>query len=523
MTSTRHIGRDILVATTVGSVAKLAGISREVLIAALAGAHHGVDAFFVALVVPTTIGSLLGTGTHAAFVPILARQTDPARAERFVNGVLSITLALGLALVAVVEAFADPVVDLFGPGLTPIAANEAVTALRIVTPLLVLLPLEGLIAAIYQVRGNIGFASVALAASPIATLVVLVGFWPTIGIAALPAAALTGGIASVAVLIANLSHAGHRLRLVFDRRSADMHQLAAQILPLVVATSILTTNTAIDRAVATTLGTGAVAALAFGTRIVYAPLDLVMNAVTAVIFPHLSRAAGGLGGGQGELLTRSLRAAAPLLLPAAGLMAATAHLAVRVLYQRGAFDVTAAQLTSSVVVGLSPLVLLIAYQGVLNRAFQASLRSRTLALLAIVNAVLNLVLDVVLAPLFGVAGIAVSTTLTIGAIVAVMGWLSRSERDFDLAAIIDSILRSAVVTAGAVLTAIVLLDVLPDDGSTTAAVINGLAVWVVGGIVVLALSAAARLSEPRSVLSLLAERINRIPFVRRRRGGDGAT
>ena len=111
--------------------------------------------------------------------------------------------------------------------------------------------------------------------------------------------------------------------------------------------------------------------------------------------------------------------------------AALAPLLIDVAYRRGAFGNEAAFLTSGTLAGFAPLIVLTMAQSVLVGAHNARRRGVLLMTMGFANAIMNLVFNILFARTIGVAGVALSSSVTLGIVLFAMAVrLDRLEPDF---------------------------------------------------------------------------------------------
>ena len=119
---------------------------------------------------------------------------------------------------------------------------------------------------------------------------------------------------------------------------------------------------------------------------------------------------------------RAISAALAAFIPTAVLIAALAPLAVAFAYGRGAFGVDDIALTSTVVAAFAPLIVVLMVSPVLAGAHNARRRGFVLLATGAMNVVLNFVLDVALGAWLGVAGIALSSSVTSVLLTLFLAW-----------------------------------------------------------------------------------------------------
>ena len=156
----RGLGRSTAIFAVWTGVSRVAGLAREILAAALFGTRGSINAFVIAFQVPNLLRSLVAdSAVSAAFVPVFTELEEEGRhkeAQRLVGGLIGlISMVLGLVtLIAIVTA--PWVMPLFAPGLSDELVDETVQLAQIMVPIVVLLGLTGLVAAVLQAHGEFG-------------------------------------------------------------------------------------------------------------------------------------------------------------------------------------------------------------------------------------------------------------------------------------------------------------------------------------------------------------------------------
>jgi putative peptidoglycan lipid II flippase len=477
--SLRQVGRSafwLALATILGQVAVL---GRELFVAANAGTSRELDALLVAFVVPTFVAGVGFSGVQAALVPAYSAVTrDGGRqaAQRFAGGVLGWIAVAATAALAVTVVLGSAAISIAGPGFGPEDQRVALGFLPILLPIMILLPIGTVLAAVCQAQGRFGFIAAATVAGSVGSSIATVLLWPQLGIWALAVSFVINAVAVLCVLAAGLWRAGSLPvpRLHIDRKYSG--PFARHLLPLSAGTALFPFNLLADRAIASFLAVGGVSALRYGEQLIHGPLNAVSGAWGTVILPALvSTTHDESGGSTGDAAGRALRYIGAGIIPIGAAVAALAPLLVGLLYERGAFDADAASRTIGVVVGLAPLVPLSMAMYVLTGAHNARRRGALIGMSAVMTAALNLGLNLVLVRPFGVAGIALATSLTSFMVLLLLAWrLSRLEPGFDGRATAACWARAAIASAVAAAPSVALVW----GGVVRASSLPGL-VWLV--------------------------------------------
>jgi putative peptidoglycan lipid II flippase len=433
----RKLGATAAVLAGVAALGQAFVVLREVYVAAGAGTSASLDALLVALVAPSIAVSLLSSSTQAALVPALIevdahRGRDAAR--RLAGVIVASVLGVAVLVALLIWLFAEAAIAVSGPGLSPASRETARDFVPILLPLVVLAPAGILLAAVGQVHGMFRAISASWVAGPVVALAVTVILWQSLGVTALALATTADAVATVVVLVVALAWRRHLPWPGRGVQRADVARFVQHAAPLAAGSSVLQLNLLADRAVASLFSTGAVSALRYGERIIRAPVSVLLPGWSTAVYPTIARSVGDEDrSAMGRTAAESLRFVIAVFMPLSVATAALAPVLVAFAYQRGAFDASATVTTAAVVAAFAPLILLWLVHPILNAAHNARRRGGLLARNAMLNAASNLALNLLFGSIMGVAGVALSTSVTGWTMVTILAiQLRNREPDFDL-------------------------------------------------------------------------------------------
>ncbi len=182
----------------------------------------------------------------------------------------------------------------------------------------------------------------------------------------------------------------------------------------------------IDQAMAAALSAGSVAALSYGNKAITALTVLFSVALHTAVLPYFSKMVANKDwfGCRRTLKVYSFLVLAATVPVTLGLMAGSTPL-VRLLFQRGAFTAEDTKVVS-VVQMLFAISIPFYTWAVLFVRFLTSLnRTDLMAYIAVMNTVLNVVLNLLFMRKLGVAGIALSTSIVYANSCLVLGFFTR--------------------------------------------------------------------------------------------------
>jgi putative peptidoglycan lipid II flippase len=507
------LGRPTALITVGGLVGQVFALVRTLFVASRVGTSPDLDALLVAQVLPIVVGMIITSGLRQATVPAyleIAAGRGRVEASRFAGFVLTWSAIVAICAMALLYLFPAQAISVSGPGLARETSQDAVEFLRIVAPILGLSVLWITLATMCQAERRFVPIAAGLALNPVISFCVTVGLWDRLGLQGVALGLDLGYVATIGLVAVYLIVRGlrPRLTLTFDRD--DLGRFIRHALPLLAGASVVQFNLMADRATASILGVGAVSSLNYGQLIVLESIGSLNTAWMLVLYPtlvHLARpSSGGLGKGAEQAVRHAIAFFMPLVVGAIAL----APLVVQVAYERGAFDASAARTTAMVVAAFAPMILLTMIQPVLAGAHNARRRGGLIALAAVLNASLNVVLDVVFGLTLGVPGVALSTSVTLVVVMAVLAMqLHRWEPGFAIRPVVSTAARSllaSLVPGTAV--ALLVWSVMPKLSFLGAiGALFGLA--AAGACVYLALGMLLRLDELRTVTDALRRRAGR--------------
>ncbi|MEN9495424.1 MAG: murein biosynthesis integral rane protein MurJ [Cyanobacteriota bacterium] len=382
----RSLRRIALIVAVATALSKLAGLVRQQVIAAAFGVGVAYDAYNYAYVLPGFLLILLGgiNGPfHSAMVSVLARR--PRQEGAHVLAAINTLVGAGLIVVTLLLfVAAGPLIDLVGPGLDAERHAIAVLELRWMAPMALFAGLIGLGFGALNAADEFWLPSVSPLLSSVAVIAGLGILWLHLGSAiALPQYAVLGGavLAGTTLLgavfqwliqLPALARQGlHKFQLVWDWKHPGVQEVLRVMGPATLSSGMLQINVFTDLFFASGI-VGAAAGLGYANLLVQTPLGLLSNALLVPLLPVFARLTAP--GDRPELIARirqGLMLSSASMLPLGALMVALAVPIVGVVYERGAFNASAAALVAGLLMAYG--VGMPAYLGrdVLVRVFYA--------------------------------------------------------------------------------------------------------------------------------------------------------
>ena len=376
-------------------IGKVLGLYRDRLLAVHYSTGPAANAFFTASRIPRVFfDAVFASAVSACFIPVFSEYLEKKgkrEALRFAGCFLTLIALLtgGLSLLGM--AFPQPLVALFADYDHPATTALAVSLTRVMLPTVFFSGVAFSLVGVLQAQDH--FTAPALM-STASNLVIIAYFFTldkTLGIYGLAGAYLLGWLLQGVILVPPLVRLDCRLRPGLELRSEGMKKVLALMGPVMVSTWVQPVNQAINARFGSRLYEGAgVAALEYSSNLYLVITGVFVLSVTNVIFPRLSRlTAGGPAG---------LTAVAPPL--------------ISLIYGGGQFDAFSTQITATALSWMSLGMMGYAAQNILSRAYFAKQQGRGPLVAGGLSILANILLSMVLARRFSVAGLALASALS---------------------------------------------------------------------------------------------------------------
>jgi len=509
----------IMIATLVAS--RVLGWLRLSVIGATFGESPQLDAFWAAFRIPNAVFDLLVAGALAsAFIPVFTGYLAREREEegwRVASSVLNAVVLLLVAFSAVMWLLAPILVPVVvAPGFSgdQLALTVDLTRLMLLSP--IFMGLSSLTTGILNsYRQFLSGATAPLVYNAVIILFALFAA-PFLGIQALAYGVVTGALFMWLVQLPELTFRRTRYSFSLDLGHPGVRDVLRLAGPRTLALGAVQIVFIVDTNLASRMPEGSLTALTYAFQLMLLPLGVFSIAISAAIFPSLSHYASlGQVNRMRDAVQQGIRWILFLTLPTVILMVVLRRPIVNLLFQYGHFGAEAREATQAAFLFYSIGLAGHALVQILARAYYASRDTTTPLALTLISIGLNVVLDVVLAPLLGINGLALANSIATLVEALLLFWLLASRARLRLVGIGFSTLKqvTASLLMGVAMFAFIRATNVTVDLEQTKL---GLAfqtfiATAVGGLVYLAAAYLFRIGELGEILAVVRARIARQP------------
>ncbi|MBK8025661.1 MAG: murein biosynthesis integral membrane protein MurJ [Chloroflexi bacterium] len=533
----RKIAVDTLIVMAAFGTAKAISLIQTFVIARVFGVGSEWDAYVTANRIPELIFTLIAGGALAhAFIPIfggyLARGDKPGAwrtASHVINTIFVTTLAISVIAFIVAPWLVGNVV---ASGFDDATRQQTTELMRILLLSTLIFSVSGIVMGILQSHNHFLLPALAPIMFDVGILFGVLVLLPLFGVHGIALGAVIGAALHFGIQVPGLIRFRARWHAELGLRDPALWQVIRLMLPRIVGLGVFSFNFIIMNNIASRLGTGSVAALDWGWRLMQIPQTLIGTAMGTVIFPTLAAlSAVGNESGKRDAMSGAVRFILIATIPSSIGLVVVGRPMISLL-ERGAFDASASALVFSTLQFFTLGLITHSLLEVIARSFYADKDTVTPLYAALGGAAINLILSFALsgvaavessgllraaalqypqvgldAPAGNVGGLALANSLGVTfEVLVLLVVLRRRWHGIDESAIGATLLKAlvaslvmaaAVVAVGAVWTAIA-------PGTGFAVTLLQLALQVAaGGLVFIIMAFLLRIDELRSIIAMV--------------------
>ena len=391
---------------------------RDITLAHFYGTSGQLDAYFLAILVPFYMRRIFAEGAMvSAFVPVYSRVYSHSResANRFTDTVITYDVVVSTVVAILFVVFPEYVLKLFATGFKHDTLSFASNLFKITAFYMVIVSVWAILSAYVNYHHKFFFSALSPA---LVNVGVILAAWMSgeSTVKYLPVGFMVGGMMQLGLVMPIVASLGYRFKPSLH------HESFRAFLRLFFTASlgymVTQVNSIVDTNVATWLGTGAVSTLQYALRLFQLPMGLFGVAVATTALPVFSRNLDTIR----EKLRDSLNLLVFLTLPITLGYLFMARELIFLIYQHGAFSTSMTLRVSSCLWMYSIGIPFYSLYLLFSRYFHARQIGSIPTMVSTMVVGCNVTLDIVLARVIGVRGIALATSLS-GILGAAILWV----------------------------------------------------------------------------------------------------
>jgi putative peptidoglycan lipid II flippase len=400
-------------------VAKAGSTAKELIVAQSFGRGDALDAFLIAFLLPSFVVSLvmhsLGVALIPTFVEIRQKQGDEA-AQRLFSSMMLLSLLVLVAVVILLGLLAPYYLPYLGSGFPTAKLRLTRELLYMLLPFVFFSGIATYASYILNAGEKFALSSLTPLVTPLAVILFILlgpGSW---GPFSLAAGTVVGSFCEAALLICTLRIYGMRLTLRWNGLDSGVRSVLGQYTPMLAGSFLMGATTVVDQSMAAMLHGGSVAALGYANKVVTPFAGIGALALSTAVLPYFSKMVADKDlQGCRHTLKRYSTLVALVTVPTTLALIFFSEPLVRLLFQRGSFTSADTRLVSLVQICYSIQIPFYIWGMLFVRFLSSMRRNDVLMYGAVISLLLDVSLNLALMKVWGVAGIALSTSLVYGA------------------------------------------------------------------------------------------------------------
>ncbi|OZV13371.1 murein biosynthesis integral membrane protein MurJ [Tissierella sp. P1] len=400
-----------------GIVTKILLFIKDILTASKIGVNYKMDSYLLALSTIMLITKIVGDGLIVAIIPVLQEIQEKHGEKRrieYTNNLVNVTVILSFILIIMGYLLAPKIIMIFGPGFKGVELEKTIFLYRVGLPIIMVSWIRSIGGGFLQADHAFRAGAKGGVSNVLVYIIYLIFFAEKFNLTGLMIAGIIAVISQIYILLRTMEKHGYKYAWKLDLKDKYLLKVVKFLLPILIGVGVNELNNSIDNAIASTLPIGSIAELSYANEIVNLFLGLFITAIVTVIFPVLSESHSkkdieNLKAGINHGIVVLLKIAIPVSI----ILMTMAEPIVKIVFERGAFNAEASFFTAAALgyyaMGLTSMALI----PLITRAYYSIHDMKTPVVISILALVVNIIIDLTLAPIMGASGIALGTSASV--------------------------------------------------------------------------------------------------------------
>ncbi|MBE7713636.1 MAG: murein biosynthesis integral membrane protein MurJ [Cyanobacteria bacterium SIG26] len=438
-------------------VSKLIGFVRDIIIANYYGASMVSDAYYYAYQIPSLSLILLGgvggpfhSATVAVFSKLIPNLKDKPseQVNRLYSTFMNATIILFLILSVLIFLFSKQIMGLIISAGSLDMINLASQHLRIMTPLLVIGGVVGIYYGILIIYKQFMLPNLSPIIMSLAIIAIVMSVPNDQKGYALAWATTIGAVLQLIIQYPNIRKLGFKLKPCFEFvNNPNFKSIGELLFPAILSSTVGQIHIYVDMFFTSSISEGAWTAIGYANRVFQFPVGILVTAFLVPLFPIFARLVAEkdydgiknyFNKGVGVLFFGAI----PIII---GILVVGMD-AVRLVFERGAFDKTATFMVTEALWFLSVSIIPYVFRDSITRVYYSFNDSKTPFVVAFSSIVLKLVLNFlfIIKMGLGIGGVTLSTSLVTLFNAVILGVLISKKIKMDYESLFKNLLKMVV-------------------------------------------------------------------------------
>lgn len=428
-------------------LSKVLGLVREMVLGAYYSVGDYSQIYLMSMNIVLTLFTIIASAVVTTFIPLYLENYNLGEDEqgnKFTNNIINIVIIICTLIIILGLIFTDKLVSIFAPGYEGDKFLMTVKFTRIVLSGGLFISLTRIMSSFLQAKEKFTVSSISGIPFNIIIIISII-LSSKYNIYILPIGVLLAMISQYIFQFIFASKNGYKYKTVLNINDEYVKKMIVLLGPVLIGVVFNQINTIIDKSIATTIGNGSgVSALTYANRLNGFVMGLFITSIASVIYPILSNySSSDNKEGFNTSIVKSVNGVLLLVIPVSIGAIVLSKPIVRILFQRGAFDETATNMTSIALIFYSFGMVAFGLKDILGKVFYSIQDTKTPVINGIISVIINIILNIILSKVMGYAGLAFATSIaTTICIFLLFNSLKKRIGDFGQSKIISVTIKS---------------------------------------------------------------------------------
>jgi putative peptidoglycan lipid II flippase len=395
---------------------KVIAFAKDIVISTYFGTSSDTDAFFIALNITSILFIAFYSTVSLVFLPLYNEtkiKYGLQATNLFSSNIINLYLFISFIIILLGIYFAPELVNLINASSNPINIDLTIILLRIMVLSFMFSIFISFMTAIQLSNEQYLAPHLAPIINNFIVVIAIIVFAPTYGIYV---PAIAGVIAWIIQAPLHKWIVRKKFNYIFhlNLKDENIKKMGFLFFPAFLGIFIDQTNIMVDTILASGLEEGSVSALNYANRLISFASGIFVMAIMSIMYPMFSKY---IINEEQEKLNTSIRTSIRLLLlvmlPITAIIFIFHHEIVSIVFQRGKFDESATQVTSSVFFFYSIGIIFLGLRELFNKVFYAQKNTKTPLFISFFAVSINIILSIILVKYMGVTGLALASSISL--------------------------------------------------------------------------------------------------------------
>ena len=396
-------------------ISKFSGLLRDIVLSYFYGASIISDAYLISQTIPIVIFSFIGIGIATGYMPMytgIKKDKGVLEANKFTTNLLNSVLILCFIIIIFTFINTEFVVKLFASGFEgeTLIITRQFTRISIIG--IIFISIVNIFSSFLQINDKYIISAISII--PMNLIIILsIILSSKIDIKLIAIGSVIAIIVQVSILVPSVDGNGYKYKFSIDFKDENIKKMLLLTLPTILGIAINDINVLIDRTIASNISIGGISALNYANQINRFIHGVFVLSIATIFYPTISKLVVKNDIGKLKIvLNQSITGVLIFTVPSSiGILFFSEEI-IRLLFERGAFDLNAMLLTSSALFFYAFGIVGTGLREILSRPFYSMKDTKTPTLNAMIGMLINIILNIILSKYLGIGGLALATSIS---------------------------------------------------------------------------------------------------------------